>query len=341
LQFIDTLLERDIDYTSLATAIVHHIANRIRALCDVTPEDIREFEARASAETWDQSRNDVSYSSFLHYDATLAQRGIARAGELVADLNSYPDLGDDSRAQAPARLLRRLDVELLNTRHLVDLGTCSVDVRVRDGKCAVSLDGKMVLRDVATTVGDMEGPGIVDVCYNTDSATLDRLMIIATAGEIIAVSYYGPALGDQPLPHISMSRSDLRNQIRAYDELLDTVAREKSGPELRLIMEQAPRVIEALYLDPALNNVSDEHLDRTLSLLRAGGLRAVLDADYDLAEALAVAGAVCGAAPFRAVAEGELMNRNLNTQLLDTLLGLSAQGMPLISSDGTWLLPLV
>lgn len=339
-QFIDTLLERDIKYSALANAIMGHIYSRFEMLPRVTPDDVREFERNASSDDWNRPGRGVSYSSFLHYDAELAERGIARTEGLVADLNEAPDISSN-RARAPAALLRRINAELLNTRNLVDLGTCAVNIRVKDGSCSVALDEKILLQDVETTAGDMEKPGTIDVCYDTES-TQDRLMIIATPEELLAVTPYGPVSEKKrQFPHISMSRSDLRNHISAFDKLLDAVAQMNSGKEFSGIMAQTPERIATLYLDPALSNVSDEQLDDTLTLLRAGGLRAVLGGDYDLAEALAVIGAVSQATPFRKVAENELKGRGLSTRLVNELLDLSARRIPLIAVSEQWLLSFV
>jgi hypothetical protein len=343
LQLVDLLLERDTDYISLASAIMRYLDSRIRALCDVTPDDVREFEIRASAEgNWNQPRDDPSYSSLLHYDAQLARRGIARVKQLVADMNERSDFRNGTWVQGAAQLLRGLDAELLNTRYLVNLGTCTVHLRVHDGKCAVSIDGKTILQDVATTLADIDEPGTIDVCYSTKSRTQDRLIVIAKSDEVVAVVAYGPGSGEElQFPEISMSRSSLRDQIGVFDKGLDSVARVEYGPALSEIDAKTPTRVEALYLDAALDNVPDQQLEETLAALRTGGLRAVLSGSYDLAEALAVIGAVCGAAPLRAVAEGELRNRNLSAGLLDELLDLSARRIPLVSSHENWLFPLV
>jgi hypothetical protein len=343
LQFMDTLLDRDTDPVSLANSITNYVGDRIRALREVTYDDVAEFERHFSAEdSWNKPGRDVALASVLHYDAQLASRGMARAEQLAADLNRLPGTGSNPDSQEPARFLLGLEAELFKTRHLVDLGTCDVEVQVRDGKYAVRLGGSVILEDLATAADDRSGPGTLDACYDTELRTQDRILIVAMPDEVIGAVSYGPAVNpDRQLPDIDRSRSDLREQLKAFDKLLSIVAQVEFGGDLDHITAQMPAIVDSLYLDAVLSDVPDEHLDRVLAALRSGGLRAVLDNNRDLAEALAIAGAVCGGAPFRQFAESELKARQVNVALLDELLDTGRLGMRLVMAVDNWFVPLV
>jgi hypothetical protein len=333
-QLVDILLERDTNEIALANAIMGHIRERFETLTTITPDDVRQYESCVSEGRW--GYGNVDSASFLHYDAGLGQRGVERVTRLVDEINSYPEAGNADVDRAYP-LLRSLDAELLSTRSVVDVGSCEVNVKVRSGTCTVILGDKIIIADVATDAGDQETSGTIDVCYDTESGTHDRFLAVAVPDGLIAVVAYGPGQVERRLPDLRMSRTELRNRVGVFDQVLDAVLDKEFGLIISLVMDKAPERISYLYLDPALSNVKDEHVDNVLALLGAGGLRAVLDGRRDLAEALAVIGAACGPAPFRGMAAGALKRRGLEVGLLDELVQLGGKGLPLVAAADSWL----
>jgi hypothetical protein len=187
-ELVDILLERNTNFGSLASLITKRIDSRFFDLSEVTAEDVREYENHASTvANWPDPARDESWASCLHYDARIGVRALERIEELKAGLGYVPIDTDHADAQLAGTFLNNLDVELLMTRDLVDLGTCNVNIRVADGKCSVDLDGKVILRNVETSVDDVEGPATIDVCYSTSSRVSDRIVIIADPIRVIAV----------------------------------------------------------------------------------------------------------------------------------------------------------
>ena len=163
---VDLLLERGTDELSLTKSIVNYVRNRFIAFNDVTADDIRSFESRSITTGADDSKefsvselklgSDVSHAANYHYDAAQGSRGRERVKELAKDLSSQYTASDPDYHWL-AEGLSYLDRELFNTRHLVDLGACEVDIDIKAGKCAVRLDGRELLQGLDTAAADGRG----------------------------------------------------------------------------------------------------------------------------------------------------------------------------------------
>ena len=170
----------------------------------------------------------------------------------------------------------------------------------------------------------------------------DRLLIISRPDELIAVVGYGIQIEkEQELPDLTMPRTKLHHFLDVVDKAIVSVLRERYSVQFDHIDKYLPDMVGSIYVNAATDSIADEYLEITAGILRAGGIRAVLGNNRDLAEALAFIGAMSRGAPFRAAVERELEGVGLRSQLIDDLVERGKRGLPLLLDSPPWLIAVV
>jgi hypothetical protein len=334
-QLVDLILERDTDEITLANRISTYLGDRLSTITKISEKDVDEFELRVAST--DPDSPDVwstppKYASCLHFDPDVGARGMNRLEELRQDLTAPIPSSKD--ASGYAKLLSRLDEELLSARSFVYLGSSNVQVNVRGGRCFITANGKTVPGDIPTSSADGQGSGTVDLFYEALSPVQRRIVHISREDETIATVVRGlDHDSSAPLDfHPSMSRASLRHLNGLFEQILDENLSERwLKVALDHINGSAPDVARSIYLDTALGSVSDEYLAETLEALTEGGIRALLHEDRDLAEALVVAGTVTQATPFYDFVVAVLQREGFEPGVLHRLAEIGRASLPLVT----------
>jgi hypothetical protein len=331
-QLVDLLLERDVSEISLVQRISEYISNRLWDINQITDADIRRFEELASADTEDWG---TEYSKCLHFDASSAARGHNRGQELLEELFD-PITVNASQLEDYAELAPVLEREILESRAMVYLGTCDVEIEIIDQKCRVTRDGTTLLEDIPTHANEGRRRGELDLFYDAASNDCRRLIHISADGSV-AVVERGLTAGTAKPTHFnpSLSRADLRQASALIDRMVpEAISSTTMHFYVDHVMKQVPDVLQGLYLDVALRFAKENYRQHVKDVLTEGGIRALLHGDRDLSEALILAGIISQSAPLRAFIDGSLISEGLDPTLFDELLEISQTGLELALTDG-------
>jgi hypothetical protein len=334
-ELVDLLLDRTRDEIEHANAIRQHIAERTWGIRDVTASQIEAFEDLAST---DADMRDPRYVRALGLDPDRARRGQDRLETLGLELSQALDVS--TKHEDLADFLFVLESETAAARRTVFLGSADVVVSVKGGFADVSTRDRVLLSDLTTGASDAVGPGELEIFFESEHSDRPRLLHVTNSQGLVAfVSAQHDANDPDPDDAPALPRSALRQIGAVFDEIVEhAVSTSWVSIGLAHFMEATPSVCQGIYRDVALRYVPTDQMDDVAAVLGAGGIRALLGNNRDLAEALAIAGAVIPTRPLRPLLDAEIRRWGLEHDLVDELAKVGERGFSVLDAKDDWLL---
>lgn len=336
------LLDPSTEELASANAIGNYLTERIYTfLTEVQKIDIETYEREVLAGEKEQSKLRFTC---LRIKQELYDMGERLSTELMDQLKT-------SKIEEVDDLLRLLEVDLLNRRDIMYLGSLPVEVSVdHDGRFRV-LHGGVLVTDGQTLEGVEAGTGAgsIDLFFSMLSTFKYRVVAITRGRELVAKRLVGTE-------SMTKDSSDRFNQFETNrtvlqtrnDELRQAVEKVIAGSWMEIALEHIrrhlPTQVERLYLPLALYYVAHDKLDSDYAIMREKGLLPILDWDRDLVEGVALLGLCCSAlTPDRPFVSAwfEKAGLDLDRTLSDILRCTKEYGIPKVFDDGRQLLSIV